>query len=543
MPLATLLKKGITKLFSGLDSDAEDMAATPKAIKALKSLIDAITRNLGNYIPNSKKSNAINSNSADMVATSLAVKTAYDLADAAYKVDTSNQNQNLNSLLGQNTVFGTSARAASTTGLGDIYNYGVGLAISASGARAMLYIPHSYTGNNRGVWVQSSFAGNSSTPHWVRVDGADFGDIRSNPFTVAGYTVRSSTAYLTVHATNSAFAGFEVDRSGTGGNWQSRLEALPDRRWKFWNNSDNRGFEQFLPAKSGTIALMDDVNARVSKSGDTMTGTLAIKNGDYSALNTYNSANWSVRWESAPQSAAHYAAIVLANNNGAVVHRVLMPKATGTVALEQNVVSKSGDTMTGNLAIRSGDYSKVELFNNANKRLIIEATPDSTSSIGNIIYRNASNGNEAAIGIPRKNGTMALIEDFSYQKIGNFEVRKYPDGTMIQTCLHRNGGLNYNRNPNDNSDLVTLVYPSVFVDMPVVNITQHLSHPYFDDSRGGLTTNDKSKRLGSPLGEANDGSIGLTIDNSRTQCQFTYANNAVFISEVTFHILAIGRWK
>lgn len=78
LPIASLVKKGIVKLFSGYDSDADDMAATPKAIKGLKALIDAITRNLGNYIPNSKKSSAVNSNSAETVATSAAVKTAYD---------------------------------------------------------------------------------------------------------------------------------------------------------------------------------------------------------------------------------------------------------------------------------------------------------------------------------------------------------------------------------------------------------------------------------------------------------------------------------
>lgn len=78
LPIASLVKKGIVKLFSGYDSDAEDMAATPKAIKGLKALIDAITRNFGNYIPNSKKSSAVNSNSAETVATSAAVKTAYD---------------------------------------------------------------------------------------------------------------------------------------------------------------------------------------------------------------------------------------------------------------------------------------------------------------------------------------------------------------------------------------------------------------------------------------------------------------------------------
>lgn len=81
LPIASLVKKGIVKLFSGYDSDAEDMAATPKAIKGLKELIDAITRNLGNYIPNSKKSSAVDSNSADTVATSAAVKTANDNAN------------------------------------------------------------------------------------------------------------------------------------------------------------------------------------------------------------------------------------------------------------------------------------------------------------------------------------------------------------------------------------------------------------------------------------------------------------------------------
>ena len=93
LPIASLVKKGIVKLFSGYDSDAEDMAATPKAIKGLKALIDAIMRNLGNYIPNSKKSSAVNSNSADTVATSAAVKTAYDKGvEAEAAADNANSN-------------------------------------------------------------------------------------------------------------------------------------------------------------------------------------------------------------------------------------------------------------------------------------------------------------------------------------------------------------------------------------------------------------------------------------------------------------------
>ena len=81
---ASTTAKGEVQLYSGYDSDSEEMAATPKAIKLLKAFIDALTRNLTNYIPNSKKSSAIDSNSADTVATSEAVKKAYDKAESKW---------------------------------------------------------------------------------------------------------------------------------------------------------------------------------------------------------------------------------------------------------------------------------------------------------------------------------------------------------------------------------------------------------------------------------------------------------------------------
>ncbi|STP06322.1 tail fiber protein [Haemophilus parainfluenzae] len=78
---ATLTQYGITKLYTGYDSQSEDLALTPKTAYQLKQLIDSNTRALGNVIPNSKKSSAVNSNSADTVATSAAVKTANDNAN------------------------------------------------------------------------------------------------------------------------------------------------------------------------------------------------------------------------------------------------------------------------------------------------------------------------------------------------------------------------------------------------------------------------------------------------------------------------------
>ena len=78
---ASTTQQGITQLYTGYDSQSEDLALTPKTAYQLKQLIDSNTRALGNVIPNSKKSSAVDSNSADTVATSAAVKTAYDLAN------------------------------------------------------------------------------------------------------------------------------------------------------------------------------------------------------------------------------------------------------------------------------------------------------------------------------------------------------------------------------------------------------------------------------------------------------------------------------
>lgn len=75
---ATLTQYGLTQLYTGYDSQREDLALTPKTAFLLKQLIGSNTRALGNVIPNSKKSDAINSSSSDTVATSKAVKTAYD---------------------------------------------------------------------------------------------------------------------------------------------------------------------------------------------------------------------------------------------------------------------------------------------------------------------------------------------------------------------------------------------------------------------------------------------------------------------------------
>ncbi|MDA5609733.1 phage tail protein [Pasteurella multocida] len=77
---ASLTQSGEVQLDSSTDSTAEDKAATPKAVNAVKALVTAVRNALNNYIPNSKKSDADNSSSSDTVATSYALKKVRDIA-------------------------------------------------------------------------------------------------------------------------------------------------------------------------------------------------------------------------------------------------------------------------------------------------------------------------------------------------------------------------------------------------------------------------------------------------------------------------------
>ncbi|PJG83759.1 hypothetical protein [Caviibacterium pharyngocola] len=75
-------------------------------------------------------------------------------------------------------------------------------------------------------------------------------------WTADQYSAKASRAYVEVKVENAGQSGLTIKRTGTSGNWLSRIEALDDKRWKFWTEN---GFNVYLPAKSGTIALTSDL--------------------------------------------------------------------------------------------------------------------------------------------------------------------------------------------------------------------------------------------------------------------------------------------
>lgn len=87
-------------------------------------------------------------------------------------------------------------------------------------------------------------------------------------------------------------------------------------------------------------------------------------------------------------------------------------------------VSKSGDTINGDLSIKRGDYSGVSLYNNSGKYIRIEGTPDSSNNVLNLVYRNAGNENISVASIPTGSGIVAFrgwVEDrmTPWEKVSN----------------------------------------------------------------------------------------------------------------------------
>ena len=283
---ATLTQYGLTQLYTGYNSQREDLALTPKTAFLLKQLIDSNTRALGNVIPNSKKSSAVNSNSNDTVATSAAVKTAYDKGVEA-----------------KNAADGAQRSA----------NDGINRANNAQRTANSA----NDNANNRVAKSGDTMGGNLVI------------DSQSNAW--SGVALKNKQGkYLVYEVTpdSEPYFGSMFYRDGAGHN----INHLR------------------LPKRDGEIALKEDVDGKVSKSGDTMTGPLNIKFGDYSLINQFNNSGNSARIEVTPDDQTNFYKLSYWSND-TELHSALLPKrgVWKVVAYEDWVnngyVPRTGDTL------------------------------------------------------------------------------------------------------------------------------------------------------------------------------------------------------
>ncbi|THA17388.1 hypothetical protein D3M76_01640 [Rodentibacter pneumotropicus] len=245
---------------------------------------------------------------------------------------------------------------------------------------------------------------------------------------------------------------------------------------------------------------------KVSKSGGTMTGSLVI-----------NEAGAMLKGQ---RSGVDKYAVAL--RNGTSDDAVFINYTYNTILeLLANSVYSNKTLVAPGMILDGSDWTGFNLKNLSGRYVRFEGNPHSATNMLTIMYREANGTNINTVSLRKKGGTLALLEDFTYQKIGNFEVRRYPDGTMIQTYFAE-----FNDIFGANSGLggygqKQLTWAAAFVGKPIVF--------------GNITTSLEENH--------NAGVNILTKSTNTTLYWYNYESGSANQRLCRLQFLAIGRWR
>jgi len=347
---------------------------------------------------------ATNSDNETMAATPKAVKTAYDLAN------------------------GKQSPATTLAG------YGIG------NFKVEPFVGNLNTLKTDGVYAitQASRSQNlpvSTSCHIQVIAGGDGAWCRQLAY--VAYSTDVYERHQTSYQTDSWSPWVKIDS----------LDKIPNSKK---SSSVNSNSSDTVATSAAVKTANDNANGRVSKSGDTMIGMLIIT----SSSTTYrvNDYDWVKKIELRGDSVIGNEVSVIGFNTNGTLHLGGKPNSSefnasidetklwvkGNVVTKvgaslNNAFMKTGGVVTGNTSFKQGDWSGIDFYNNSGRYTRIESNPHGSNSALSFIYRESNGSNINVASLPRKNGNILLDADFTYQKIGNFEIRKYPDGTMIQT--------------------------------------------------------------------------------------------------------------
>ncbi len=476
---ASTTQKGEVKLYSGYDSDSEEMAATPKAIKLLKAFIDALTRNLTNYIPNSKKSSDVNSASADTVATSAAVKKAYDKAESKWTAQPATETTAGILPISHKSDGTDKNKFASEFAVGEAAKKGLPVG-------AIVAFPSAVTNPNGFLRANGSTFNASAFPDLFKVLG------NSNQLPDLTRSDVGMTAYFATDAIPAGWIAFDDIAT------QVTEQRYPE-------------LYRHLVGKYGSIASVPKVADRFLRNAG---------NG-LSVGQTQEDAIRNITGKFGPV-------------DGDDRH---------TGAFRQEESFGYGATLERSRWWVSFDASRVVPVANENrpKSLILKLCIKAINSFDDVVFWIKSHGEvtnagtldagRLAQGLQDKadrnhTHTASQITDFNqatsqiinavitYQKIGNFEIRKYPDGTMIQSYLIEQYDLNGWQEKSFN-------WAQAFISTPMIfsKITTSISGQHDCDVNI------------------------LTKSNNRTCYYHEYEHGTSNQGNVRIEFLAMGRWK
>lgn len=296
-------------------------------------------------------------------------------------------------------------------------------------------------------------------------------------------------------------------------------------------------YDKGTEAKNAADSANNNANNRVAKTGDTMTGILNLNRED--AL---------LCWQ---RNGVNKFAVGFRNTISEDLLLYNYAFNTEFALREHDLYCNKPLNLPGAL-FENGDYAGFNIKNSSGRYVRVEGNPHSSGTMVTFVYREASGANIHVVSLPKKNGTILLdsdishaingtnkakvasefalgelnktkanLVDFSYQKIGNFEIRKYPDGTMIQTYF-----VDFNDVHGANSGLggpgpKQLTWAVSFVGKPLVfgNITSSI---------------DDSHDVGVNI---------LTKSTGTTLYWYNYEHSNLNQGACRLQFLAIGRWK
>ena len=498
---ATLTQYGITKLYTGYDSQSEDLALTPKTAYQLKQLIDSNTRALGNVIPNSKKSSAVDSNSADTVATSAAVKTAYDkgvaaeeLANKKWTAKSATETEPGILPISHKTDGADKNKFASEYAVGEAAKKGLPLGAVVSFPRAVTN-PVGFLRADGSTFNQQTF------PDLYQVLG------NSNKLPDLTRSDVGMTAYFAVDNIPAGWIAF--DEIATNVTEQRYPELYRHLIGKYGSiASVPKVADRFLRNAGNGLSVgqtqEDEFKRHVHKHIEINTASdprfYNDKTFDYDSRDSTDRASLDIGTAMADAN----------KDNWWITPNINSKFATGGAETRpKSLILK--------LCIKAiNSFDDVVFWIKSHGEVTNAGTLDAGRLAQGLQDKADRNHTHTASQITDFNQATSQIINaaITYQKIGDFEIRKYPDGTMIQTCRKHMLTGDYSK--------VNFNWAVAFVEMPILTATAQ----YLDS-----------------VGD-HDTIITFVQGTSNSACHLvcgeTYNNNG----EIAYvNIIAIGRWK
>lgn len=461
---ASTTVKGIVQLTDELDLNNSTLALTAKAGKTLAERIIQAIAMFSNYIPNSKKSSAVNSNSEDTIGTSKAVKIAYDRAIEAEKK---------------------------------------GLPIGA-----VLGFPKEVTNPQGFLKCDGSTFGSQTFPDLYQALG------NKNKLPNLQRSDVGMTAYFATDAIPDGWIAFDSIRTTvTQQNYPELYQYLVEKYGAISNVP--LAEDRFIRNSDGSLIvghtqgdairnITGEIDLSSLGSGNQFLEFESSRNNEvFKGAILPNKAKWT-KWTADQEGGAEVSrgfkfdastVVPTANENRpkAIVLKFCI-KAKNTFDDVQFWIKAFGEV------VNVGSLDVVGLAQNVQQK----ADRNHTHQVSDIL-----NFNQEVLEV--------VNDSFSLQKIGTFEIRKYHDGTMIQTNRVNLSDAQVNSKREFN-------WAVSFTERPVV--VHSLDMGVYRHNDVSLTT--------------------ATVHNESTNTKCVFATRewtATFQTEVHLIFIAIGRWK